>query len=407
VFRKEALTQRRDRLMGDVSVAVPIAWQAIGYLLLAGVLIALLFFSLASYARVVPVSGVIAPEAGVAAVIPTRPGIVSQIHVQEGALVTANTILVSVLAEESANGVKPAAERIEEALDRQTAGLRAQSAASSALLRAQQEEVDAQRQGLAAEIDQLQSQIGFQAQLVRSAKDDLDRARGVAKRGFISGHDLRTREETLLERQQAVAQLTQTMDNKRAAFLETELGHARLSAQMRIQEASLEASRAQVDQALASNEGSRGYALRAPISGKVTAVLARLGQPTSAQTPLMSIVPKAAVLRAELAVPSTAIGFVKRGQLVRLAIDAFPYQRFGTISGKIVSVASSPVSQPTSGGQVTLMYPVVVTLERDVLTAYGRLERLVPGMTLTARIVTEQQSLLEWLFDPLFAVRGR
>ena len=35
------------------------------------------------------------------------------------------------------------------------------------------------------------------------------------------------------------------------------------------------------------------------------------------------------------------------------------------------------------------------------------MEELVPGMSLTARIVTENQSLIEWLFEPLFAVRNR
>jgi membrane fusion protein len=32
---------------------------------------------------------------------------------------------------------------------------------------------------------------------------------------------------------------------------------------------------------------------------------------------------------------------------------------------------------------------------------------LVSGMTLSARVVTDKQSLLEYLFEPLFAVRQR
>jgi membrane fusion protein len=41
------------------------------------------------------------------------------------------------------------------------------------------------------------------------------------------------------------------------------------------------------------------------------------------------------------------------------------------------------------------------------VAAFGRNEALIPGMTLSARIVTEKQSLLEWLFEPLYAVRQR
>jgi membrane fusion protein len=50
---------------------------------------------------------------------------------------------------------------------------------------------------------------------------------------------------------------------------------------------------------------------------------------------------------------------------------------------------------------------VTVELEQPSVAAYGRREPLVSGMTLTARIVTEKQSLLQWLFEPLFAVQRR
>jgi membrane fusion protein len=48
-----------------------------------------------------------------------------------------------------------------------------------------------------------------------------------------------------------------------------------------------------------------------------------------------------------------------------------------------------------------------VKLDTEAVTAFGRSEPLVSGMTLSARIVTEKQSLLEWLFEPLYAVRRR
>ena len=121
----------------------------------------------------------------------------------------------------------------------------------------------------------------------------------------------------------------------------------------------------------------------------------------------MTIVPAGAKLRAELAVPSAAIGFVKQGQQVRLAIDAFPYQRFGTVAGKVQTVAASAVNAQGPSGSTIAVYPVTVMLDTASITAYGRNESLVSGMSLTARIITEKQSLLQWLFEPLFAVRRR
>ena len=113
------------------------------------------------------------------------------------------------------------------------------------------------------------------------------------------------------------------------------------------------------------------------------------------------------MLRAELAVPSAAIGFVKPGQRVRLSVDAFPYQRFGTVEGKVLTVATSSIGAAGPNGTTIPVYPVMVALDRAAVSAFGRDEPLVSGMTLSARIVTEKQSLLEWLFEPLFAVQRR
>ena len=171
--------------------------------------------------------------------------------------------------------------------------------------------------------------------------------------------------------------------------------------------AGLEAIRAQVAQQAASTAASRSYVLRAPVAGRVTALTARLGQGVSPQSQLMAIVPSGARLTAELAVPSAAMGFVKPGQEVRLALDAFPYQRFGTVKGRVRTVPSSTINAPASNGATIAVYPVIVDIEAPKIFAYGRDEPLVAGMNLTARIITERQSLLEWLFEPLFAVRRR
>lgn len=41
LFRQKAITYRSDRLSGDVMVAVPVAWQVVGYSIFAGLVTAL------------------------------------------------------------------------------------------------------------------------------------------------------------------------------------------------------------------------------------------------------------------------------------------------------------------------------------------------------------------------------
>ena len=82
-------------------------------------------------------------------------------------------------------------------------------------------------------------------------------------------------------------------------------------------------------------------------------------------------------------------------------------QRFGTIRGLVADIATMVVNRPTTGGGQVPVYLVTVEIPDAHVRAFGRRQPLLPGMTLTARIVTEKRSLLEWLFEPLFAVRNR
>lgn len=407
MFRQEAIERHRDKATGSVAIAVPVSWNVISYLIFGGLLVATLFLSLASYSRVETALGTVTPDKGISTILPTRTGTVVELAVTEGQRVEAGDLLAQIRTEEDSGQDLSSAQQIEQAIARQDASLASQIDAANAAASAQQSQLVAQQAGLRSEIGQIQSQITIQQNLIETAQTDLDRAQQVAERGFISQRDLQIREETLLARQQGLSQLNQSLSAKRSALAESERSSAQIAAQARATGANLAAARAQVGQQAASTAGSRSYAIRAPIEGTVTALTARIGQPANSQTPLMTIVPAGAELQAELAVPSSAIGFVEAGQEVSLAIDAFPYQRFGTVKGEVLTVAESALSQQGANGAVVAVYPVRVKLDADAVTAFGRSEPLVSGMTLSARIVTEKQSLLQWLFEPLYAVRRR
>ena len=407
MFRKAAVQNITTPNYGSSRIDVPIQWQFIGYFILFSLIAGSVFLASAKYSRVEIALGTIVPDKGISTILPTRSGTVVELAVREGQRVQVGGLLAQIRTEEDSDQGLTSAEQIERAIARQDASLASQIDAANAAASAQQSQLTAQQAGLRSEIRQIQSQITIQQNLIETAQADLSRAQEVAERGFISQRDLQVREETLLARQQGLSQLNQSLSAKRAALTESERSSALIAAQARAQSADLAAARAQVGQQAASAEGTRSYAIRAPISGTVTALTARIGQPANPQNPLMTIVPAGAELQAELAVPSSAIGFVEEGQEVSLAIDAFPYQRFGTIKGEVLTVAESALSQQGANGEVVSVYPVHVKLDSAAVTAFGRSEPLVSGMTLSARIVTEKQSLLEWLFKPLYAVRRR
>ena len=407
MFRSEVETFKTARIEGGAFIAIPIAWTTVA-LFLAITLVAITgFLASASYARVETVTGIIEPDKGMALITPTRSGVLVSVALNEGERVTKGQLLVEIRTEEDAVGDLAPTQQLRQALTDQDANIASQIKASQAAASAQLDQLAAQKTGLRQEIEQVRTQVGFQEELIRVAQADLERSREVAKRGFLSARDLQVREEALLVRQQTLSQQRQSLAAKLASLAEVERAAMLISAQARAQTAGLSATRSQVEQQTAASASSRSYAIRAPTAGTVTAVMAREGQAVGAGSQLMAIVPDSAELQAVLSVPSAAIGFVEAGQEVRVALDAFPYQRFGTLTGRVISVAESPLGKQDAGGAIVSIYSVRVKLEKQSVQAFGRSEPILPGMSVTARIVTARQSLLEWLFEPLFAVGRR
>jgi membrane fusion protein len=407
LFRKEVLERRVDRLHGDVNLAVPISWQLIGFSLLAALVAALIFLTLASYSRVENVGGAIVLDRGITSIVPTRAGIVTALNAREGQQVRAGAPLVEIQSEEAMTGGGTGPRRVMEALEQQDSTLASQSSMVMTAAGAERARLAEQIAGLTQEIASVDDQIASQRRLVEVAKTEFQSVAGVAERGFISQRELRAREEALLARRQQLSQLEQARGAKISQLAEARRSIAQAGASAQAQAASVASDRAEVAQRRADVEAIRGYTLVSPVAGTVTAVTARLGQPVSAQGPLMIVVPNGAATRAELYVPTNAAGFLAVGQEVRLAVDAFPYQRYGTVAARISEISSVAIPRTGPDGKVTPVYLLTAELTQPWVLAFGRRQPLLPGMSLSARIVTEKQSLFRWLFEPLFAIRGR
>lgn len=407
LFRPEVLAHRADRLHGDVSLALPVSWQVIGLGLLAALALAITFLSLASYSRVEVVAGTISTDKGVVGIIPAHAGVVESIEVNDGQSVGFGAQLVRIRATDVLSNGEGAQANLMEAIRAQDRGLALQARQLSFAAAAEQSRQAAAINGLSREIASIDEQLVVERQLVVTAKAEFDRAQDVARNGYISRRDLQTREETWLSRRQQVSQLEANRASKASSIAEAQRAVVQIGASANAQLAALAASRSELSQRSISTDVAQAFVVSAPVAGQVTALTARVGQTVSPQAAIMAIVPRGATLTAELEVPSTAIGFLAVGQEVRLAIDAFPYQRFGTVEARIVSVSRSAIGRVDARGATVSVYLVTTAIADPSVVAFGRRQPLLPGMALNARIVTQKQTLIEWLFEPLFAVRNR
>jgi len=407
LFRPEVMAHRADRLQGDVSLAIPVSWHIIGSGLLVVLVAVVTFLSMASYSRVETVSGVITTDQGITGVVPAHAGVVETIDVKDGQSVALGAQLVRIRATDVLTNGEGAQASLLAAIRAQDGGLALQARQLGLASDAEQSRQVAMIGGLTREIAGIEEQLNVERQLVATAKMELDRAQEVAKNGFISRRDLQTREELWLSRRQQVAQLEANRASKASAIAQAQRAAAQISASASAQVAGLAASRSELSQRSISTDVSQAFVVSAPVAGQVTALTARVGQTVSPQATIMTIVPKGSSLIAELEIPSAAIGFLAVGQEVRLSVDAFPYQRFGTVKARIANVARSAIGRTDAKGATVPVYLVTTSIPDPAVMAFGRRQPLLPGMGLRARIVTQKQTLIEWLFEPVFAVTGR
>lgn len=407
LFRKEVLEHRSDRLQGEVTIAVPVSWQAISYLLLASLVIAIVFLATASYSRVNTVAGAIVLDKGLAQIVPSRPGVVVALRVSDGHSVRVGEALVHIRSEEDMADGSTGPRRVKEALQQQDLGLASQNSLMMEAARAEQGRLSAQILGLRQEVASLDVQIASQRRLIQVADNEFREVGGAAGKGFISRRDLEARESALIGRRQQLSQLEQARAGRTSDLAQARSAIVQTGASAQAAAAGVQSTRAQLAQRLAEVETAQGYTLTSPIDGIVTAVTARLGQPVSQQQPLMVVVPSDANTRVELYVPTSSAGFLAIGQEVRLAVEAFPFQRFGTVTGRVVQVSSVAIAKAAPDGGAVPVYLVTAELAAPFIMAFGRRQKLLPGMSLSARIVTQKQTLFEWLFEPLLAVRTR
>ena len=347
------------------------------------------------------------PEAGVAVILPSRAGVLREVYVREGSVVRQGQPLASVRVAEVLTSGGASSDQISQALAEQEASLSSQTSALSRVSREEAARRSEQARGLSSELRELSAQIEIQRQLVSTARETLERMTEAGKNGFISRRDIIAREESYLVRQQQLSQLEQARAGKLAALEDARRGLAQLSAQASADAASARFRFGELGrQRIAAGE-AEGYVLTAPVAGRATAIAARIGQTVDPSSPLMSVLPASSSLRAELMVPATVIGYLRAGQEVHLVVDGLPAEQFGTVAARIVTVPAATVSTRDGQGNVSAVYPVICEIARDEIASRAERLKLVASMTVTARIVTRKQSILQWLVEPFVAVAQR
>lgn len=121
--------------------------------------------------------------------------------------------------------------------------------------------------------------------------------------------------------------------------------------------------------------------------------------------PVVTLVPLNVPLEAEVSVNSRDIARISVDKEARVKLDAYPFQKFGTASGKVRTVsrdAFTPTQEGLAAGQPPVPYFKARVLLTDTrLNMSQEAVRLLPGMTVSAEIKVGRRTVISYFLYPL------
>jgi multidrug resistance efflux pump len=136
--------------------------------------------------------------------------------------------------------------------------------------------------------------------------------------------------------------------------------------------------------------------IHADVTGTVSAVMIGAGDPVQAGQGVITIVP-AGGLRIDAAVAAADIAELRVGMRARIRLDAFDWQRYGTVGGTIAQIGTDAELVGPAGREVPI-YVVRIEVDAEQIGRGTDRGALKLGMTGTVEIVTGSDSLLALLF---------
>ena len=152
-----------------------------------------------------------------------------------------------------------------------------------------------------------------------------------------------------------------------------------------------------------ADKRSQLVTLTAPVDSVVLEI-AKLSTGSIAQAAqtFFTLVPLNVTLEAEAQIDAVDVGYIKIGHPVHVKIDAFPYQKHGSIDATLRTISEDAFrAEPASGQSGAPYYLARINLSKTQLTNMKDGTRLMPGMTLSAEIVVGRRSVMSYLAWPL------
>jgi membrane fusion protein len=250
------------------------------------------------------------------------------------------------------------------------------------------------------QIGQIEREVAFREKHLATNRDflasmeTLDAKVGLGKIEMLNHRlNLASSEKDLLVAQKSLQQISLEIEQ-----LKTERAKQRIDEQAEAEK--LRIRTAALTQQLEHCEGDSMF-IRAPFDAVVVALDRRSGgNLVRAGDSLGQLARREEKPHARLRLDESALARLEAGQRVRFFIEAFPYQRYGSVTGRLDWITPAAVS-----ARDTSQFMAVASLDQTTLRGAGKTLSLRVGMKGEARILVGSRTLVEHIFEPIRQLR--
>jgi len=386
------LTQRGSiDVESEMSPQEPPPWiiRSAAWVLMGGFLLALLVAIVVRLPETVHCPFILIPATGADPIQSPRQAIISRVAVGEGQPVKAGEDLF-ILRSDEIRGWDTQFRTLTEELRNKVESLTQYETAYVSQLEIKK-----------AEIEQAKSEVKFRENHAATSRDLVTRMEKLAKQGGESEIDLVKLKLDLAgsEKDLSVAQRTVQQTNLDRERIETE--HARQQGEQRseIEKLKMRIGALKID---LENTQQNLLTVRSPYEGVITSMDQRtVGSFVQQGQVLCQLARKDAKPRARMTLNEAGLPKLAIALRVRYFFEAFPYQRYGAVTGKLDWISPSAVGSGDGSHFVALG-----SLDRDVISSRpGQSLPLRVGMRGDAHIIVGGRTLIEYAFEPIRQLR--
>lgn len=411
LFRSEAMERFHARPWQPPLLSKPVSGPLLAVVALAAAAAFVAFGTSFQFARKEQARGYLVPESGWSRVSTRFHGVVQRLLVEPGDRVRTGDVLLELSPGDGLGRSRTVERDLLERLRGTWEVLEARMRLIDARHKVDRALHVSQRQADESQLDLLKEEIERHGSRLATARRRHRDGQRLAADGSLAEADVLALADEVDARRLIASEKEREANRIRSVLadgddrlrrLDLDAERDRLALSERIHDLAMEESRIR---------GQETARVLAPRDGIVASVRAGVGDRLQPGALLLDIVPEDGVLQARLFARSAAMGFVETGQEVRVHLDAFPYQRHGAQTGRVLAISETTLppgeagvlgdAGPGLGVPVGPTYRIDVAFPTGFNLAPSQRAALRAGMTLSADLVRDRSTLLDWMLEPL------